>query len=119
MHIEFLYWDECPSHEAALARLHEVLREEGVSPTIDVIHVSTEEQAASWRFPGSPTIRIDGADIATPPTGTGQFDLTCRIYLMDDGRVSPLPSKETIRRGIRESTQRSRQSGELESPGKR
>ncbi len=108
MRIEFLYWEECPSHEAALARLHDVLREEGVTSSVEVIHVGTEEDAVRWRFLGSPTIRIEGADIAMPTDGATQFGLDCRVYQSDDGRVSPLPSTETVRRAVREALHRAR-----------
>jgi hypothetical protein len=99
MRIEFLYWEECPSHDRALARLREVLAEEGLRAEIDLVRVDTDEQARDLRFPGSPTIRIDGADIVPPaelPPG-----LTCRVYHTEDGRVTPLPAKETIRRALR------------------
>ncbi len=106
MHIEFLYWHQCPSHEVALARLHKVLKEEGVSPTIDVMHVGTEEDAVAKQFPGSPTIRINGTDIAPPPTGVKEYNLTCRAYLSEDGQISPLPTKESMRRAIRNARER-------------
>lgn len=99
MRIEFLYWEECPSHERALARLREVLAEEGLRAEIEVLHVGTDEQARELRFPGSPTIRIDGTDIA-PPAELPPA-LTCRVYHTEDGRVIPLPTKETIRRALR------------------
>lgn len=99
MRIEFLYWEECPSHERALARLREVLAEEEVRAPVDVVRVDTDEQARTLRFPGSPTIRIDGADIMLPadlPAG-----LTCRVYYTDGGRATPLPTKDQIRRALR------------------
>ena len=99
MRIEFLYWDECPSHERALDRLREVLAEEGVPAPVEILRIETDDQARALRFPGSPTIRIDGADIAPPrdlPDG-----LTCRVYHTEDGRVTPLPTKEQIRRALR------------------
>lgn len=98
MHIEFLYWEECPSHEEALARLREVLAEAGVRDPVEVIHVGTEELAQRLRFPGSPTIRLDGADIAPP--GEQPIGLTCRVYHTDDGRVNPLPTKAMIHRAV-------------------
>ena len=106
MRIEFLYWRECPSHETALARLYDVLRDEGVTPSVELVHVGTEQEAARWQFPGSPTIRIDGNDIAEPPEGPGQFGLTCRAYRTDDGRISPLPSTEALRRAVRAARER-------------
>lgn len=99
MRIEFLYWEDCPSHEQALARLRAVLREEALDVPVEVIHVDTEDQAAAEQFPGSPTIRINGIDIQPP--GENPIGLSCRIYLTDDGRVSPLPTAEMIRCAVR------------------
>jgi hypothetical protein len=99
MRIEFFYWEECPSHDEALTRLRTVLREEGLSVAVDVIRVDTEEKATTQQFLGSPTIRIDGMDIQPP--GENQIGLSCRVYLTDDGRVTPLPTEEMIRRAVR------------------
>lgn len=100
MHIDFLYFDDCPSHAAALERLHAVLAEEQLQPTLTVIKVETEEQAAHLRFTGSPTILINGQDI-TPPPSDAIYALTCRAYRLENGRISPLPSPELIRAALR------------------
>ncbi|MGH2437431.1 MAG: DF family (seleno)protein [bacterium] len=99
MRVELFYWEECPSHAQALVRLREVLSEEGIGSKVEVIRVDTEDQAQRLRFPGSPTIRFDGVDIAAPVDES--YGLSCRVYLTDDGRVTPLPSKEMIRRALR------------------
>jgi hypothetical protein len=99
MRVEFLYWEECPSYTQALLRLREVLSEEGLTSDVEVIRVDDEAQAQHLRFPGSPTIRLDGVDIAPPVEEA--HGLSCRVYLTDDGRVTPLPSKEMIRRALR------------------
>jgi hypothetical protein len=99
MRIEFFYWEECPSHPEALARLRAVLRDEGLDVPVEVIRVETEAEAAARAFPGSPTIRIDGADIQAPE-GT-PIGLSCRVYRTDDGRVTPLPTDVMIRRAVR------------------
>jgi hypothetical protein len=96
--VSFLYYEECPSHEVALERLREVMAEEGISGEVEVIKVETEEQARKLRFVGSPTIRVDGQDI--DPPSDSRYALTCRIYRLADGRISPLPSKEMIRRAL-------------------
>lgn len=95
MKIELLYWEECPSHAETLARLREVLEESGVDVHIERIHVETDDQAVSMRFPGSPTIRVDGADLF--PVHDEVVGLTCRVYPTPDGRVTPLPTKDMIR----------------------
>lgn len=98
--IEFLYWEDCPSHPQALALLQEVMAETGIESTIEKIEVLADEDAARLQFPGSPTIRVDDVDI--DPTGAAQMGsaLTCRVYLLEDGRFSPVPSREMIRRAL-------------------
>ena len=99
MRVSFLYYEECPSHDLALERLREVMAEEGISSEVEVVKVETEEQARRLSFVGSPTIRIDGRDI--DPPSNPRFALTCRVYRLEDDRISPLPSKDMIRRGLR------------------
>ena len=75
------------------------MAEENVRAEIEVIKVETDEQAQHLRFIGSPTIRVDGQDIDPPPPDA-YYALTCRAYRLDDGRISPLPSPDLIRRAL-------------------
>jgi len=100
MRITFLYFEDCPSHEAGLERLQQVMAEENVRAPIEIIKVETDEQAQHLRFFGSPTILIDGQDI-DPAPGDAFPALTCRAYRLEDGRISPLPSPDMIRRALR------------------
>jgi|SRR5687768_806095 hypothetical protein len=99
MRVSFLYYEECPSHDLAFERLREVLAEERISTEVEVIKVETEDQARELRFVGSPTIRVDGQDIDSP--SDSRYALTCRAYRLEDGRISPLPSRDMIRRALR------------------
>jgi hypothetical protein len=100
MKIQFLWFAGCPSHDIALDRLASALDQEGVTPEIEIVEIKTEQQAEKYRFIGSPTIRIDGADI-DPPGQEALYRLTCRTYITKDGRFSPVPSDQLIRDGIR------------------
>ena len=100
MSIQFLYFEGCPSHDDALHRLKTVMAEEGIHADIDIVKVETEEQARELRFTGSPTILIGGEDVAPVPPDA-PYHLTCRIYHLENGRVSPLPSPHMIRRALR------------------
>ena len=100
MHINFLYFEECPSHEQALERLRKVVSEEGVEAEISVTEVRTEEQAQDLEFAGSPTILVEDRDIS-PHLEQPNYALTCRAYQLEDGRVSPLPSENMIRHTIK------------------
>jgi hypothetical protein len=97
--IEFLFWDGCPSHPRALAELQAALLETGLDPdSVVVTEIRTDADAASERFVGSPTIRLDGTDVQPPvdePTG-----LTCRVYTRRDGRVSPTPDPADLREAL-------------------
>jgi len=100
--VDFLYWEDCPSHERALEMLKEVIEEEAVEAQLHLHQVETDEEAERLQFPGSPTIRINGADIDPPvdlPIG-----LTCRVYRHDNGRISPLPPKERVLHAVREAS---------------
>ncbi len=99
MDITFFYWEECMSHEEALRRLRQVTAEEGVRVPVKMVKVETWAQAEQLQFIGSPTIVVNGKDIHLPPPGASPA-LTCRTYYLEDGRVSPLPSLELIRRAL-------------------
>jgi hypothetical protein len=98
--VELLWWDGCPSHPETLEDLRNVLREEGVDAEVELVEVENDEQAHRERFPGSPTIRLDGED-ALPGDPGEPFSLTCRIYRLRDGRISPTPDPEDIRDAVR------------------
>ena len=50
-------------------------------------------------FRGSPTILVDGRDIAAVPDPGGS-GLTCRVYRTGEGRPSPLPEREAVRAAL-------------------
>lgn len=95
MRIEFLYWEECPSHPEALALLKDVLDERGISDPIELREVLTHEDALALSFPGSPTIRVDGRDV-DPAGAEWPPGLSCRVYRLPDGRASPVPSRHLL-----------------------
>ena len=100
MKIELLYWKGCPSYPEAQELLASVLRERGVEADVELREVTTDEEARELRFPGSPTIRVDGADV-DPAGADARPALTCRIYHLEDGRVSPVPSREQLEAALR------------------
>jgi hypothetical protein len=100
VHVSFLYYEECPSHEVALERLRQVLAEEGIAAEVEIVKIETDAEAEVWRFVGSPTILVEGRDVDPPPPGARPA-LACRAYRREDGRISPLPPSELIRRSLR------------------
>jgi len=118
MKIEFLFWDGCPSHPEARALLAEVLAERGLEAEVEEREVATTEDAERLAFPGSPTIRVDGADVANAGRQAGLGDvlivdprdeppaLTCRVFHRRDGRVSPTPDPDDVRDALRQALTR-------------
>jgi hypothetical protein len=98
--IEVFTWAGCPSHPEALALLRDVVAEHGLDVEIEVIDVTTQEQAEELGFVGSPTIRVDGRDVDPDGAASSRPSLTCRIYLDADGSVSPIPSREQIEQAL-------------------
>jgi len=99
MRVELLWWRGCPSWEAMLALVREEMQAAGLDPeALEVREVASHAEAERERFVGSPTLRVDDRDIQPPdsePVG-----LSCRVYRLRDGRVSPLPDREQIRAAL-------------------
>jgi hypothetical protein len=105
--VELLFWDGCPSHPQALADLRAAMAGLGLDPeTVEVREVETDRRAEDTRFVGSPTIRIDGADV-DPPPDREPFGLTCRVYRLRDGRYSPTPDPAVLREALENAMTRS------------
>jgi hypothetical protein len=117
--VELLFWEGCPSHPDALDDLRAALGELGLDPDgVQVREVRTEAEAAAERFLGSPTIRVDGADVANAGRQAGVGDvlivdprdepsaLTCRVFHRRDGRVSPTPDPDDVRDALRQALTR-------------
>jgi hypothetical protein len=100
MRVELLWWDGCPSYPETRADLERALATAGVDSHVEMVEVESDEQAELERFPGSPTIRIDGEDIFPGPDGE-PHSLTCRVYRLRDGRPSPTPDPQDLLEAIR------------------
>ena len=97
--VELLWWAGCPSHPRALEQLRAAMTERGWDADAVVVReVADDATAQRERFIGSPTIRIDGHDVADDG---GQLPaLTCRVYRRRDGRFSPLPDPDDLRAAL-------------------
>ena len=91
MRIQVLYVPGCPNHEAAISSVNEVLRAEKMVAVVEEVEVSDAAAAQTLRFPGSPTIRINGVD--AEPNEELFFGLACRLY----SSASHVPSQTTLR----------------------
>ncbi len=92
--VQLLYFDGCPSYGVAVERLRQVLADWGIDNDLELVRVDTEHDARTLRFPGSPTIRIDGKDLF-PIQGIGTAGLGCRVYRTPE-ELSGAPTVEMI-----------------------
>jgi hypothetical protein len=105
--VELLFWDGCPSHPQALEELRAAMIAVGLDPdAVAVREVGTDGAAEGERFVGSPTIRVDGADVV-PPGDDEPVGLTCRVYRLRDGRYSPTPDPADLREALETAMTRS------------
>jgi len=101
MRIELLYFDGCPNHELADKRVRDVLNDLGVEAEIVHINVKDEATAEQVRFPGSPTIRVNGDDVVPGPSGE-PYSMRCRVYPTTSG-FDGAPDEDSIRTAIEKS----------------
>jgi len=89
--VELLYFDGCPSYEALLLRLRELLRQVNAGDDVILRRIPDERTAQRERFLGSPTVRVDGEDIEPGARERDDFGIKCRLYATDNGlRTTPL-----------------------------
>jgi len=98
--IELLAWSGCPSHPVAERQLRGILADLGLTDVqVTRTWIEDDETAVRRRFAGSPTFRVDDEDLI-PVDANDAYGLTCRVYVLADGRYSPTPDLEELRRAV-------------------
>jgi len=92
--VEILYTDACPFWKETLRALKEVMKELNLDIAVRKTKIANEEEAKRYRFPGSPTVRINGVDIDPAAKETVGY-IGCRIYSYK-GRTYEYPPREMI-----------------------
>jgi hypothetical protein len=100
LRVELLVTPDCPHQEPTRAALHRVLSEGAIETPIQVVLVSTLDDAEFLGFPGSPTVRIDGEDLV-PPSAGGPATLACRLYVQPDGTLAGTIPDEVMRSAVK------------------
>jgi hypothetical protein len=92
MRVELLYFDGCPTYATAERAVRGALAEEGIEAGVELVAVNTDEEARKLRFPGSPTIRVDGRDLFPVPE-RAEYALGCRTYATPEGLKGSPPRR--------------------------
>ena len=93
--VELLWFEGCANHPAARQMLEEVIAEIAPGTPIKDVDATDPVVAERVRFPGSPTIRIDGRDIDPSYTDPGDYSPRCRLYRTSTG-LRGLPERRWI-----------------------
>lgn len=78
MKIQLLTFPDCPNAEPARRALREAMRAERIDTRVEEIDITSTVAPAELRAWGSPTILIDGADVAGAQPTAGEIG--CRLY---------------------------------------
>ena len=98
LRVELLALEDCPHLEEARRDLESVLRKGIIEVPIQLIFVSSPDDAEFLGFQGSPTIRINGDDVVPQPELP--VAIGCRIYRDAEGRMLGSPPIEAIRAAV-------------------
>jgi len=99
--VELLWFSDCPNHPAARAMLEEVIADVDPGTAIRDIDATDPAIAAAMRFPGSPTIRVDGRDVEPGYVDLGDYTPRCRMYRTSAG-LRGIPERNWIENALRE-----------------
>lgn len=101
MQIEILYIRGCPNHQSAVATVQQALSAERITAEIAQIEISDSAMAEQTRFPGSPTIRVDGQDVEPGARSASTFGYCCRTYGGAEASAG-WPPLDVVRSALRE-----------------
>lgn len=91
--VELLVVRDCPHRAGAEQLLREVLDDAGLGDVaVRTTRIESEAQAVAMDFAGSPSFRINGADLFPVPTPPS---LACRLYRAGAG-LGGLPDRAAL-----------------------
>lgn len=106
LHVELVHDPGCPHVPAARDLLTSVLREIGVPAVWTEWSTGDDRCPAYARGLGSPTILINGEDVAPGPhpwgaEGEATAAACCRLYRQPDGAMLGVPPRSLVSRAVR------------------
>ncbi|MBE32139.1 MAG: hypothetical protein CMP17_04180 [Rickettsiales bacterium] len=90
-----LHNDSCPSLDPTLKRINEIIDDNHLKANLSTKLLKNDQEAHQWKFAGSPTIYIN--KVQFEPIDSNLYRLeNCRTFINDEGKISPLPSKNKL-----------------------
>lgn len=105
MTLELLYLEGCPNHRVTVDLVRSVLDAEGVPAEVREILIRDFDDARAFRFPGSPTVRVNGEDIEDLAAHRFGVGSACRTYIVD-GTLKGVPPRSMLERAVRAARER-------------
>jgi hypothetical protein len=103
--IEVLYVQGCPNYRDALALVERVVDQLDIKAEIRSISIADQAAAEQARFPGSPTIRVDGRDVEPGSDPATEITVDCRLY-RHPHRLAGQPPERWVRDALLQATGR-------------
>ena len=94
--IEVLYVQDCPHYPATLALVERVRAELGIDAELHTSVIVEQAAADQARFPGSPTVRVNGHDVEPGSEPATEYLIGCRLYRLEH-RFAGQPEERWIR----------------------
>jgi hypothetical protein len=94
--VEVLYVRDCPHYAAALTMVERLRAELGIDTELRTSLIDDQADAERARFPGSPTIRVNGRDVEPGSPPPRMASLACRLYRHEHG-LAGQPAEAWVR----------------------
>jgi hypothetical protein len=101
--IEVLYVPDCPHYPATLALVERVRAELGIDTELRTSVIVDQAAAERARFPGSPTVRVNGGDVEPGSESATEYIVGCRLYRLEH-RFAGQPEERWIREALLRAT---------------
>ena len=101
--IEVLYVRDCPHYRETLALVDRVRGELGIDTELRTTLIVDQAAADQARFPGSPTVRVDGRDVEPGSELATEYLVGCRLYRLEH-RFAGQPEERWIRQALLRAT---------------
>ena len=99
MKVELVYDNDCPNVAAARASLLRAFEEAGLPAKWQEWNASSADTPADVKGFGSPTVLVDGKDVAGTQGAGGR---SCRVYSLPEGGLSGVPPASMIASALKQ-----------------
>ena len=97
--VEVLYVRDCPHYLGTLALVERIRAELGIDTELRTSLIVDQAAADQARFPGSPTVRVNGHDVEPGSELVTEYVVGCRLYRLEH-RFAGQPEERWIREAL-------------------